>query len=125
MSCGINRELLLNDEFADRNAVPAELLEHVGLTTTLSLDAVSINFVLVDEHVLHSLGTAIGQTDVVVVRALGGSITLDVNSSGGVVLQIHGNALNIGLLVGGDVGLVHLEVYQNVHVLSGVVNNLG
>ena len=71
LSCGINRELVLNEKFADRNAVPAQLLEHVGLTTTLSIDAASVNLVLVDEHVLNSLGTAIGQTDVVVVRTLG------------------------------------------------------
>jgi len=123
--CSIGRqELLLNDEFADRYAVPAELLEHVGDTTALSVDALSINLVLVDQHVLHSLGTAIGQTDVVVLGTLGRSITLDVNSGSGVVLEVHGNALNIGLLVSSDVGLVNLEVNEDVHVLSALVNNL-
>lgn len=101
---------------ADADTVPALLGEHVADTFALSIDAVSADFVLVDEGIFHCLCTCIGKTYVDFLGAVGRSITLDVNLGVFVVLQIGSYHLDIGLLVGSDCGRTYAEEYETYAV---------
>ena len=81
------------------NAVELEFLEElIRRTTTLSAQAVGRNLILLDEGVLHGVGTINRQFVVQLQRTLGRSITLHLHLGLGMILHVRSNQLNGSIL---------------------------
>ncbi len=111
---------------ADAYAVPRFLGEHVADAFAFSNDAVSVDFVLINESVLNGFSAVFSEFDVEVEVTVLRSIAFNEDFRIFVILEVSGDHFNVGLLVGGDNGRTDAEEYvaNRVEVVANFLDGL-